>query len=61
MLSIGLHPLKVADGFERACEMAVKRLVEISDFIDINENNHERLVEAAMTSLGSKVVSKYKR
>ena len=61
MLDIGLHPLKVADGFEKACEMAIKRLTDISEEIDINADNHEKLVEAAMTALGSKVVSKHKR
>jgi T-complex protein 1 subunit epsilon len=58
---MGLHPLNIADGFERACEIAINRLEEISEEIDIVENGHERLIEAAMTSLGSKVVSKNKR
>lgn len=58
---MGLHPLRIADGFERACELAIKRLEEIAEEIDIHENNHEKLIESAMTSLGSKVVSKDKR
>lgn len=41
--------------------MTMKKLDLISDTIDIHENNNEKLVEAAMTALGSKVVSKYKR
>lgn len=41
--------------------MAIKRLTDISEQIDINADNHEKLVEAAMTALGSKVVSKHKR
>ena len=60
LLDIGLHPLKVADGFERACEMAMFRLNQISESIDINHNHHQKLVEAAAIALGSKVVSKYK-
>jgi T-complex protein 1 subunit epsilon len=56
-----LHPLNIADGFDKACDIACKRLDEISEEIDIKENNHERLIEAAMISLGSKVVSKNKR
>lgn len=51
----------MADGFERACELAIARLTEVSEEIDINENGNEKLVEAAMTALGSKVVSKHKR
>ena len=50
----------MADGFEQACEMAVERLTQISEEIDINVDNHLKLKEAAMTALGSKVVSKYK-
>lgn len=41
--------------------MAVKRLEEISEEIDINEDNHERLIESAMIALGSKVVSNSKK
>jgi T-complex protein 1 subunit epsilon len=40
--------------------MAVERLNQISECIDINIDNHQKLKEAAMTALGSKVVSKYK-
>lgn len=40
--------------------MAVTRLGQISEEIDIHADNHQKLVEAAMTALGSKVVSKYK-
>lgn len=55
-----MHPLKIADGFEQASEIAVNRLTEISEEIDINEDNHQRLIEAAMIALGSKVVNKHK-
>ncbi|EGR32682.1 hypothetical protein IMG5_074360 [Ichthyophthirius multifiliis] len=61
LIDKGLHPLKIADGFDKACELAVLRLEEISEMIDIKEDNHERLIEAAMTALSSKVVSKNKR
>jgi T-complex protein 1 subunit epsilon len=58
MLDTGLHPLKIADGFEQACDLALIRLDEISEEIDVKANNSEKLVEAAMTALCSKVVSK---
>ncbi|EAR99432.2 TCP-1 (CTT or eukaryotic type II) chaperonin family, epsilon subunit (macronuclear) [Tetrahymena thermophila SB210] len=61
LIDKGLHPLKIADGFDKACEIACERLEQIAEDIDINENTHERLVEAAMTALSSKVVSKNKR
>lgn len=61
LIDMGLHPLKIADGFDKACDIAVKRLEQITEIIDIKANAHEKLIEAAMTSLGSKVVSKNKR
>eukprot|EP01015_Nassula_variabilis_P033526 TRINITY_DN8076_c0_g1_i3.p1 TRINITY_DN8076_c0_g1~~TRINITY_DN8076_c0_g1_i3.p1 ORF type:complete len:562 (-),score=192.41 TRINITY_DN8076_c0_g1_i3:161-1846(-) len=61
LIEKGIHPLKIADGFEKACEIAVARLEEISEDVDIEANNHENLIKAAMIALGSKVVSKNKR
>lgn len=61
LIDKGLHPLNITNGFEKACEIACQRLEEISEEIDINLNNHENLKLAAMTSLGSKVVSKNQR
>ena len=58
LLDKGIHPLKIADGFERACDIAVKRIDSIQEEIDIQKNDHEFLKKCAITSLGSKVVSK---
>ena len=58
LLDKGIHPLKIADGFERACDIAVKRIEQIQEEIDIQKNNNEFLKKCATTSLGSKVVSK---
>jgi T-complex protein 1 subunit epsilon len=61
LIDKGLHPLQIADGFEKACEIAVKTLDNISEPLDIKAENNEALVQAAMISLGSKIVSKCKR
>lgn len=61
LLDKGIHPLKVADGFEKACEIAVKKIEDIAIELDIEENKNEELIKCAMTALGSKVVSKQKR
>jgi len=58
LLEKGIHPLKVADGFDQACEIAVKRVKEIQQELDIKKNNFEKLRSCATTALGSKVVSK---
>ena len=61
LLDKGIHPLKIADGFEKACEMAVDRVESIAQDLDIEKNDHEELIKCAITALGSKVVSKQKR
>jgi len=58
LLDKGIHPLKIADGFDLACEIATKRVNEISEELDISKNNYDFLRKCATTSLGSKVVSK---
>lgn len=58
LLDKGIHPLKIADGFEQACEIAVKKVQEIAQPIDIKKNNFSYLRQCATTALGSKVVSK---
>jgi T-complex protein 1 subunit epsilon len=35
LLDKGIHPLKIADGFEKACDIAVKRIEEIQEEINI--------------------------
>jgi len=61
LLDKGIHPLKIADGFEKACEMAVDKVENIATELDIEAHEHEELIKCAMTALGSKVVSKQKR
>ncbi|KCV69360.1 T-complex protein 1 subunit epsilon [Fonticula alba] len=55
----GLHPIRIADGFERACQIAIKRLDEIADTVEFSNDNIEPLLKTASTSLGSKIVSKF--
>jgi T-complex protein 1 subunit epsilon len=50
--------LKIADGFDKACDIAVKKLESIQEEINITKNDHDYLKKCAMTALGSKVVSK---
>lgn len=58
LLDKGIHPLKIADGFERACDIAVARCLEVQEELDIQKNNYEFMRKCATTALGSKVVSK---
>ena len=61
LLDKGIHPLKIASGFDKACDIACKYLDEIAGPVDIFEHDHENLIRTAMTALGSKIVSKCKR
>lgn len=58
LLDRGIHPIKIADGYQKACEIAVKHLDTIADRIEFSRDNHEALLKTAHTSLGSKIVSK---
>lgn len=55
LLDRGIHPIRIADGFERACSVAVKHLDDISDTIEFSKENVANLKKTAMTSLGSKM------
>ncbi|KAG7868687.1 hypothetical protein KL918_001330 [Ogataea parapolymorpha] len=65
LIEKGIHPIKIAHGFEKACKIALEQLDKIADTVSIDlenlENNtkpESELFKAAKTSLGSKIVSK---
>ena len=55
LLDRGIHPIRIADGFDRACAVAVAHLDKISDTIEYSKENTSNLLKASMTSLGSKM------
>ncbi|CAA7267021.1 unnamed protein product [Cyclocybe aegerita] len=58
LLDRGIHPIRIADGFDRACAVAVEHLDSISERVDFSPSNTNNLLKTAKTSLGSKIVSK---
>ena len=60
LLDRGLHPLRIAEGFDKACEIAVKRLEEISETLDFTMEDHKLLDEVCQTTLNSKIVSRFR-
>lgn len=60
LIDKGLHPLAITEGYEKAADYACKHLESIHSKIDLTDPTNLDLKKAAMTSLGSKVVSKYK-
>lgn len=55
LLDRGIHPIRIADGFDRACVVAVEQLDRIADRIEFSKEHTQNLLKTAMTSLGSKM------
>ncbi|EAA03464.4 AGAP012475-PA, partial [Anopheles gambiae str. PEST] len=61
LLDRGIHPIRIADGFELAAQCAVKHLDTIAHPFPVSRDNKEPLIRVAMTTLGSKIVNKCHR
>lgn len=71
----GIHPIRIAEGYQRAAKIALERLEEISESLGLYNNNDddddkkkkaslrttEPLITTAMTTLSSKIVHSHKR
>merc|ERR1712141_580234 len=57
----GIHPIRIADGYEKAAQIATAHLDKISESFTVDINNRESLIETAMTTLGSKIVNRCHR
>uniref|UniRef100_A0A914R608 Uncharacterized protein n=1 Tax=Parascaris equorum TaxID=6256 RepID=A0A914R608_PAREQ len=55
LLDKGIHPIKIANGFDLACKKALDTLDDVSDVFPIEKR--EMLLQSAITSLASKPVS----
>lgn len=55
LLDRGIHPIKIADGYELAAKKCLAVLDEISDQFEFSVDNKEPLIKTAMTALGSKM------
>ncbi len=58
LIDKGIHPIRIADGYDQACDIAVAELDRIADTVEFTKDHKENLVKVARTSLGSKIVSK---
>lgn len=65
LIEMGIHPIKIANGYEKACKIVVNHLDLICDEILIDKSTLSNnllessdLFKAAKTSLGSKIVNK---
>ena len=58
LIDKGIHPIRIADGFELAAKHAVDHLDTIADKFEIDPSNPDNLIKMAMTTLGSKIINK---
>ncbi|KAI8476796.1 MAG: chaperonin subunit 5, isoform CRA_d [Monoraphidium minutum] len=55
LLDMGLHPLRIAEGYEMACRVAISNLEAIATEWKFDKDNAETLIQTCMTTLSSKV------
>jgi len=61
LLDRGIHPLRIAEGYEMACKVAISKMEEIATTFEFDINNIEPLIKTCMTTLSSKIVGRCKR
>lgn len=61
LLDNGIHPIRISDGYELACNVCTEHLAKIADRFSFTAEDREPLIKAAMTSLGSKIINRYHR
>ncbi|XP_064644758.1 T-complex protein 1 subunit epsilon-like [Lineus longissimus] len=61
LLDRGIHPIRIADGYEMAAKIAADHLETICDTFPVDPKNTEPLIQTAMTTLGSKIINRCHR
>jgi len=55
LLDRGIHPIRIAEGYEAASRIAVEHLEKIANKFEFGEANVEPLIQTCMTTLSSKM------
>eukprot|EP01114_Cavostelium_apophysatum_P003617 TRINITY_DN1363_c0_g1_i1.p1 TRINITY_DN1363_c0_g1~~TRINITY_DN1363_c0_g1_i1.p1 ORF type:complete len:536 (+),score=160.40 TRINITY_DN1363_c0_g1_i1:128-1735(+) len=58
LIDRGIHPIRIATGYDMACDIAVEHIKKIADKVEWSKDNLEPLISTAMSSLGSKIVKR---
>lgn len=61
LLERGIHPIRIAEGYEMASKIAAAHLDEIAQKFEYSMEDMEPLVQTCMTTLSSKIVNRCKR
>jgi T-complex protein 1 subunit epsilon len=59
LLDKGIHPIKIAQGYELACDLAVAHLDKVCDRVEWSAENTDPLLQTAMTTLNSKIINRF--
>uniref|UniRef100_A0A6U9Z0S4 T-complex protein 1 subunit epsilon n=1 Tax=Pseudo-nitzschia australis TaxID=44445 RepID=A0A6U9Z0S4_9STRA len=60
LLNKGIHPVRIARGFEAASQVAIEHLAKISEKVEFSKDNLDPLLTTAKTTLNSKILQPYK-
>jgi len=60
LIDQGIHPSRVSEGYETACDLSTELLERISDEITLNDTKLTEMKKVAMTTLNSKIVNRFK-
>jgi len=60
LLNKGIHPVRIARGFEAASQVAIEHLAKISEKVEFSKDNLEPLLTTARTTLSSKILQPHK-
>jgi len=60
LLNKGIHPVRIARGFEAASQVAIEQLAKISEKVEFSKDNLEPLLTTAKTTLSSKILQPHK-
>ena len=55
LLDKGIHPIRIADGYELAAKIALEHLDKIAEAYPLDLKKLDPLINTAMTTLGSKM------
>ena len=61
ILLVGIHPLRIAKGYEMAADIALKAIQPVAETVPFTLTDRHALVEHVMTTLGSKIINRYQR
>jgi T-complex protein 1 subunit epsilon len=61
LIEKGIHPIRIIEGYEHACDICLTHLENISNYINKNSTAYKSLLAAAATAMNSKITNRSKK